>query len=134
MLKKTRKISLCFIVIVCLISLGYTGINSEDFPSIYSSITDSAEFISEEQSRLEKLDSYSLDSYTDASRPISSNGNNMNVIMMIPDGQNVSEQTLTRWYQGCSLATDEYLCGMVRTYSAESAITDSAAAATAYAT
>lgn len=87
-----------------------------------------------ERERIQKLDAYSLDNVVDAAKMKAPNGNKMNVILMIPDGQNVSEQTLARWYQGYRLGTDEYICGMVRTYCADSAITDSAAAATAYAT
>lgn len=64
----------------------------------------------------------------------SAEDNDINVIMMIPDGESVDEVTLARWYNGGSLNIDEMTCGLVRTYSAESAITDSAAAATAYAT
>lgn len=134
MLNKTKKISLCLIVSICLISAGSIGIGSEHLPFIHNPVNFPSEEMLQEQARLERLDSYSLDSFTDVSGTVNPNGNHMNVIMMIPDGQNASEQTLARWYQGSSLATDEYLCGMVRTYSAESAITDSAAAATAYAT
>ena len=58
----------------------------------------------------------------------------INVIMMVMDGTSVSTTTLSRWYKGGNLAMDEMLAGGVRTYSAESAITDSAPAATALAT
>jgi alkaline phosphatase len=58
-----------------------------------------------------------------------------NVILLIPDGMSVSDLVLTRWYrQGHSLAVDKYAVGFVRTYCADSLITDSAAAASAYAT
>ncbi|MDM5250112.1 alkaline phosphatase [Lysinibacillus sp. G4S2] len=57
-----------------------------------------------------------------------------NVIMLVMDGSSNSAVTLSRWYKGESLAMDEILSGAVRTYSAESAITDSAPAATALAT
>lgn len=58
-----------------------------------------------------------------------------NVIMMIADGHSVGGTTLARWYNGGQpLALDEMACGLVRTYCADSAITDSAPAATAYAT
>lgn len=56
------------------------------------------------------------------------------VIMMVMDGTNSDAVTLARWYKGDSLALDKILTGGVRTYSAESAITDSAPAATALAT
>lgn len=58
-----------------------------------------------------------------------------NVILMIPDGMSPAAVTLARWYQnGMPLAMDEMACGMVRTYSADAPIADSAPAATAYAT
>ncbi|USK72026.1 alkaline phosphatase [Peribacillus asahii] len=57
-----------------------------------------------------------------------------NVIMMVMDGASDDAVTLSRWYKGSNLAMDGILSGGVRTYSAESAITDSAPAATALAT
>jgi alkaline phosphatase len=57
-----------------------------------------------------------------------------NVIMMVMDGTSSGAVTLARWYKGRDLALDKIVTGGVRTYSAESAITDSAAAATALAT
>ncbi|MCP1164149.1 MULTISPECIES: alkaline phosphatase [Bacillus] len=57
-----------------------------------------------------------------------------NVIIMVMDGTSSSATTLTRLYKGKPLALDEMVTGGVRTYSAESAITDSAPAATALAT
>ncbi|MFJ7738240.1 alkaline phosphatase [Lysinibacillus sp. NPDC097287] len=57
-----------------------------------------------------------------------------NVIMLVMDGSSNNAITLSRWYKGESLALDDILTGAVRTYSAESAITDSAPAATALAT
>ncbi|WP_066058734.1 alkaline phosphatase [Robertmurraya korlensis] len=57
-----------------------------------------------------------------------------NVIIMVMDGTSSSAVTLARWYKGRDLALDQILAGGVRTYSAQSAITDSAAAATALAT
>ena len=57
-----------------------------------------------------------------------------NVIMLVMDGSSNNAVTLSRWYKGESLAMDEILTGAMRTYSAESAITDSAPAATALAT
>ncbi|MED4905886.1 alkaline phosphatase [Parageobacillus thermoglucosidasius] len=57
-----------------------------------------------------------------------------NVIMMVMDGTSAGATTLARWYKGAPLALDEMASGAVRTYSAESAITDSAPAATAMAT
>ena len=57
-----------------------------------------------------------------------------NVIFMVMDGTNSDIVTLARWYKGSSLALDEILTGGVRTYSDQSAITDSAAGGTAMAT
>ncbi|WP_409288487.1 alkaline phosphatase [Peribacillus sp. SCS-37] len=56
------------------------------------------------------------------------------VIMMVMDGTSSTVTTLARWYKGGNLAMDEMAAGGVRTYSAESAITDSAPAGTALAT
>lgn len=67
----------------------------------------------------------------------SSNSNNQkakNVIMLIMDGSSDNVSTISRWYKGEDLALDSILTGAVRTYSAESAITDSAPAATALGT
>lgn len=58
-----------------------------------------------------------------------------NVILLIGDGMGVSTMSLARWYKdGQPLSWDQYICGLVRTYSADEPITDSAAAATAMAT
>ncbi|MBM7694067.1 alkaline phosphatase [Peribacillus deserti] len=57
-----------------------------------------------------------------------------NVIMMVMDGTSAGTTTLSRWYKGQNLAIDSMASGAVRTYSAESAITDSAPAGTAMAT
>jgi alkaline phosphatase len=57
-----------------------------------------------------------------------------NVIMMVMDGTSSTSTTLARWYKGAPLALDQIVSGGVRTYSAESAITDSAPAGTALAT
>ncbi|PFD71321.1 alkaline phosphatase [Bacillus cereus] len=57
-----------------------------------------------------------------------------NIIMMVMDGTSSTATTLARLYKGKPLALDEIVTGGVRTYSAESAITDSAPAATALAT
>ena len=58
-----------------------------------------------------------------------------NVIFLIPDGQSVGATTLARWYNGgAPLAVDELACGLVRTYSSDAAIADSAPAGTAFAT
>ena len=57
-----------------------------------------------------------------------------NVIMLIMDGSSNNTVSLARWYKGENLALDGILTGAVTTYSAESAITDSASAGTALAT
>ncbi|CDF57268.1 alkaline phosphatase [Thermobrachium celere] len=57
-----------------------------------------------------------------------------NVIFLLGDGMGISHTTLARWYKGSNLAMDEIAAGVIRTYSAESIITDSAPAATAFAT
>jgi alkaline phosphatase len=62
------------------------------------------------------------------------NSEKKNIIFMIMDGTNSDVVTLSRWYKGSGLNLDRILVGGVRTYSGESAITDSAAAGTAMAT
>ena len=57
-----------------------------------------------------------------------------NVIMLVMDGSSDSVSTLARWYKGDRLALDNIVTGGVRTYSAESAITDSGPAGTALGT
>ncbi len=57
-----------------------------------------------------------------------------NVIVLMSDGTGSTHTTLARWYKGAPLSLDEILVGGVRTYGAESIITDSAPAATAFAT
>ena len=57
-----------------------------------------------------------------------------NVIIMIPDGCSNSIQTLARWKKGDALFLDSILVGAVKTYMANSVITGSGAAVTAFAT
>ncbi|MBC7088028.1 MAG: alkaline phosphatase [Tissierellales bacterium] len=58
-----------------------------------------------------------------------------NVIILIPDGMSSDAVTLARWYNGGKpLNLDELAVGMVRTYSSDAPIADSAPAATAMAT
>ncbi|MEA4897872.1 MAG: alkaline phosphatase [Christensenellaceae bacterium] len=58
-----------------------------------------------------------------------------NVILLIPDGMSTDGVTLARWYRGGqALNMDELASGLVRTYSADAAIADSAPAGTAMAT
>jgi alkaline phosphatase len=56
-----------------------------------------------------------------------------NVIVLMGDGFSAGHVATTRWYKGSNLALDEMFCGAIRTYTAESIITDSAPAATAFA-
>jgi alkaline phosphatase len=57
-----------------------------------------------------------------------------NVILLLADGTAPEAWTLARWVKGESLSVDAILTGAVRTYGADSLITDSAPGATAYAT
>lgn len=58
-----------------------------------------------------------------------------NVIILIPDGMGMDGTTLARWYNGGQpLAMDEMASGLVRTYSSDAPIADSAPAGTAFAT
>ncbi|MFZ5643909.1 MAG: alkaline phosphatase [Bacillota bacterium] len=57
-----------------------------------------------------------------------------NVILLIPDGMSLDGTSLARWYKVAPLAMDEMACGLVRTYSSDAAIADSAPAGTAFAT
>jgi alkaline phosphatase len=61
------------------------------------------------------------------------NGKVKNVIVLIPDGCSASIQTLSRWYQNEPLMLDEMVVGAQETYMANSVVTGSAAAATAFA-
>lgn len=63
-----------------------------------------------------------------------------NVILMIPDGTSTSVLSIARWYQiynklgSTQLNIDPYLCGLVKTYSSNSPIPDSAPAMSGYTT
>jgi alkaline phosphatase len=57
-----------------------------------------------------------------------------NVIVMVPDGSSQSIQTLARWYKGGVLNLDGLNSATAKTFMANSIITGSAAAATAFAT
>ena len=64
-----------------------------------------------------------------------SKGRAKNVILLIPDGYSAAYATNYRWYSGKEeTALDQHLVGMMRTHSANSKVTDSAAAGTAMAT
>jgi alkaline phosphatase len=68
--------------------------------------------------------SNSTDKYTDIK----------NVIMLVPDGCSQSIQTIARWYKGSDLNVDALVTGTLETWMANSVITDSAPASTAFAT
>lgn len=57
-----------------------------------------------------------------------------NVIFLLSDGTGPEAWPLLRWVEGKPLAVDSILTGAIRTYGADSIITDSAPGATAYAT
>ncbi|TFD98304.1 alkaline phosphatase [Jeotgalibacillus sp. R-1-5s-1] len=57
-----------------------------------------------------------------------------NVILLIPDGYSASQATAYRWFKGEESVMDEHLVGMMKTHSADTEVTDSAAAGTAMAT
>ena len=57
-----------------------------------------------------------------------------NVVFLLSDGTANEAWTLTRWVKGKRLASDDILTGAVRTYGADSIITDSAPGSTSYAT
>ena len=58
-----------------------------------------------------------------------------NVIVVMIDGAGATHSTLARWYNGGQpLVVEQLVSGAIRTFSAESLITDSAPAATAFAT
>ncbi len=66
---------------------------------------------------------------------VSVNKEAKNVILLIPDGMSVDGLTLARWYHGgTELNLDEMASGLVRTYSSDAPIADSAPAGTAMAT
>lgn len=69
---------------------------------------------------------------TEAQKPVT--GGAKNVIFLLTDGTGPEGWPLARWVRGAPLAVDEILAGAVRTYGADSIITDSAPGATAYAT
>jgi alkaline phosphatase len=57
-----------------------------------------------------------------------------NIIVMIPDGCDENVQPVARWFKGEELAVDKMQTSAVKTHMANSIITGSAAAATAFAT
>ncbi|MGN7381367.1 alkaline phosphatase [Paenibacillus sp. SAFN-117] len=61
-------------------------------------------------------------------------GRAKNVILLIPDGMGISYMTAARIFKGEELSFERYVKGLMKTYSADTNITDSAAAGTAMAT
>ncbi|WP_194540747.1 alkaline phosphatase [Paenibacillus sp. JZ16] len=61
-------------------------------------------------------------------------GSAKNVILLIPDGMGISYLTATRIYKGEELSFERYVKGLMKTASADTNVTDSAAAGTAMAT
>ena len=57
-----------------------------------------------------------------------------NVIVIMTDGTGSTHTTISRWMKGEPLTVEQYLSGGIRTFGADSIITDSAPAATAFAT
>jgi len=57
-----------------------------------------------------------------------------NVIFLLSDGTANEAWPLVRWVKGERLASDDILSGAIRTYGADSIITDSAPGSTSYAT
>jgi alkaline phosphatase len=57
-----------------------------------------------------------------------------NIVFMLSDGTANEAWPLARWVKGERLASDDILSGAIRTYGADSIITDSAPGATSYAT
>ncbi|MEW5816319.1 MAG: alkaline phosphatase, partial [Spirochaetota bacterium] len=57
-----------------------------------------------------------------------------NVIVLITDGTSADHVAISRWYQGAPLVVEDLVVAAQRTYSADSLISDSAPAASAFAT
>jgi alkaline phosphatase len=68
-----------------------------------------------------------------ASSADAAQGQFKNIIVLVPDGCGSPHTTVARWYKGAPLALDQMYLAGVRTYGADSIITDSAPAATAFA-
>lgn len=68
-----------------------------------------------------------------ASTVYAADGRPKNVILFVADGMGSAHTTIARWYKGSALHLDSMYVGGMRTYGADSLITDSAPAATAFA-
>jgi len=75
-----------------------------------------------------------LSTGADYEPPADSEARIKNIIILVPDGCSQSVQTLAQWYSGKTLQVDEMMAGTISTYSADSVITDSSSAATAFST
>lgn len=69
-----------------------------------------------------------------AAAPVSAATRAKNVIVLIADGCSSEQYTFARWFKGSALSFDALLVGGIKTYMADSVVTDSAAAASAFAT
>ncbi|MEW5910262.1 MAG: alkaline phosphatase [Thermodesulfobacteriota bacterium] len=67
-------------------------------------------------------------------RDVDAHTGSKNVIILMADGTGSAHTTITRWYKEAPLNLDAMYLSGLRTYSADSLITDSAPAATAFAT
>ncbi len=63
--------------------------------------------------------------------PLMALGTPKNIVVMVPDGTGLASLTVARQLKGAPLALDRAIYGTVQTRSADSSVTDSAAAATA---
>jgi alkaline phosphatase len=77
---------------------------------------------------------YNDDKKISIKKPKTNNKSIQNVIVMIPDGCDETVQTVARWYKGEDLQLDKMSNGVQKTHMANSIITGSAAASTAFAT
>ena len=74
------------------------------------------------------------EAWTAAKAASKKEGSRNSVIVLMVDGAGSAHTTIARWYKGEPLALDKMLLSGFRTYSTDSLITDSAPAATAFAT
>jgi alkaline phosphatase len=69
-----------------------------------------------------------------ASKNASKKQRQQNVIVLLADGTGATHTTIARWFKGGPLALDRMFLSGMRTYGTDSLVTDSAPAATAFAT
>ncbi|CAM4383228.1 alkaline phosphatase [Paenibacillus alkaliterrae] len=75
-----------------------------------------------------------ISSFASVASAAEEKGSAKNVILMIPDGMGISYLTATRIFKGEELSFERYMKGLMKTYSSDTNVTDSAAAGTAMAT